>query len=336
MNESRLAGSLLRPTRNKYRLRQLSAMIGPLLMLFSLGATGHANAQSCAVGEASVAFGFTGGEQHMTVPAGVTSLTVHLSGAQGGSGLGGAGTIAGSPDSPGGSGGLGGRIRGTLAVIPGAALSIFVGGQASQEVNPGGLGFGPDGIGGGATDLRVGGNSYINRVAIAGGGGGGGNAGWSSGHVVPGGAGGAGGFNGGTGNVGGSVPGGDGPFGGGGGMLGTGGPAGAGCSTFPATAGNAATGHGGSAMNFAGSFDGAGFGGGGGGGATIGAGGGGGGVGTVAACQTNWNGGGGGGAGGSSAAFGISGIAVDNGVQAGNGAALICYYDEKIFANGFD
>ncbi|QNP47931.1 hypothetical protein H9K75_17690 [Diaphorobacter aerolatus] len=156
-----------------------------------LGFSAVSQAQSCAVGETPAAFGFTGGEQTTTVPAGVHSLTVYLSGAQGGAGRSGAGTIGNSPNSPGGAGGLGGRVRGTLSVTPGSTLSIWVGGQGSQAVNPGGLGEGTNGIGGGATDLRVGGNGIGNRVAIAGGGGGGGNAGWSD-SVVAGGVGGVG------------------------------------------------------------------------------------------------------------------------------------------------
>ncbi|GAB2491139.1 hypothetical protein GCM10027082_47810 [Comamonas humi] len=283
------------------------------------------------MGETPAAFGFTGGEQTVTVPAGVHSLTVYLSGAQGGAGRSGAGTIGGSPNSPGGTGGLGGRVRGTLAVTPGSSLSIWVGGQASQAVNPGGVGQGVDGIGGGATDLRVGGNTPGNRVAIAGGGGGGGNAGWSTANVIAGGAGGVGG--GGTGGAGANVPGGPGPFGGGGGAVGTGGAAGGGCGSFPATAGNAANGDGGDSFNFSGSFSGAGFGGGGGGGATVGAGGGGAGVGTTS-CQQNWNGGGGGGAGGSSGATGLTAVTINNGVQAGNGAALICFAPSEFAVGG--
>ncbi|WP_175485804.1 autotransporter domain-containing protein [Lysobacter sp. yr284] len=301
------------------------------LLLPGLGLAGAAQAQSCAVGETPAAFGFTGGEQTATVPAGVQSLTVYLSGAQGGAGRGGAGTIGGSPNSPGGTGGLGGRVRGTLAVTPGQTLSIWVGGQASQAVNPGGIGQGVDGIGGGATDLRTNGNGIGNRVAIAGGGGGGGNAGWSTANVIAGGAGGVGG--GGTGGSGATVPGGPGPFGGGGGAVGTGGTAGPGCNNYPATVGNAANGNGGDSFNFSGSFSGAGFGGGGGGGATVGAGGGGAGVGTTA-CQQNWNGGGGGGAGGSSAAIGLNAVTINNGVQAGNGAALICFASPTFSVGG--
>ena len=297
--------------------RGLATLLLPALLF-----AGSAHAQSCAVGETPVAMGFSGVPQSVTVPAGVTSATVYLSGAQGGAGRSGAGTIGGSPNSPGGTGGLGGRVRGTLALTPGQTLWVNVGGQASQAINPGGIGQGVDGIGGGATDLRVGANTIANRVGIAGGGGGGGNAGWSTTSVIAGGAGGIGG--GGTGGTGATVPGGPGPFGGGGGQVGTGGAGGGGCGTFPATTGNAANGDGGDSFNFSGSFSGAGFGGGGGGGATVGAGGGGAGVGTTA-CQQNWNGGGGGGAGGSSAATGLTGVVFNNGVQAGNGAALICW-----------
>ncbi|KRD74601.1 hypothetical protein ASE43_15320 [Lysobacter sp. Root983] len=310
--------------------RKSMAFLGAVL-LTGLALIGPAQAQSCAVGETPAAFGFTGGEQTLAVPAGVHSLTVYLSGAQGGAGRSGAGSIGGSPNSPGGTGGLGGRVRGTLAVTPGAILSIWVGGQASQAVNPGGLGQGVDGIGGGATDLRVGGNGVGNRVGIAGGGGGGGNAGWSTSNVIAGGAGGVGG--GGVGGAGADVPGGPGPYGGGGGSVGTGGAAGGGCGGFPATAGDAANGNGGDSFNFSGSFIGAGYGGGGGGGATIGAGGGGAGVGTTG-CQQNWNGGGGGGAGGSSGATGLTAVTINNGVQAGNGAALICFAPTQFAVGG--
>ena len=312
-------------------VRRRLACLPALILLSCLGAIGQVQAQSCAIGETPAAFGFTGGEQTTTVPAGVNSVTVYLSGAQGGAGRSGAGTIGGSPNSPGGTGGLGGRVRGTLAVTPGSLLSIWVGGQGSQAVNPGGIGQGVDGIGGGATDLRVGGNAIGNRVGIAGGGGGGGNAGWSTANVIAGGNGGVGG--GGVGAAGATVPGGPGPFGGGGGAVGTGGAGGAGCGGFPATAGNAANGDGGDSFNFSGSFTGAGFGGGGGGGATVGAGGGGAGVGTTG-CQQNWNGGGGGGAGGSSAATGLTAVTINNGVHIGNGAALICFAASQFSVGG--
>ncbi|WP_345293493.1 autotransporter domain-containing protein [Luteimonas vadosa] len=294
------------------------------MLMLALGAFApKAHAQSCAAGETAVPFAFTGGEQTVIVPSGVTSATIHLSGAQGGNGISGNGNAAGF-------GGRGGRVSGNLSVTPGAVLSVWVGGQGSQAVNPGGLGglnqgagTARAGNGGGGTDLRVGGSSIANRVAIAAGGGGGGNAGWggtNNGAV----AGGAGGDSGGSGGAGVDVDSaGSGPFGGGGGAIGIGGAGGGGCGGFPATAG-AASGDGGTTRNFSGGFLGNGAGGGGGGGATVGGGGGGAGVGTTA-CLQNWTGGGGGGAGGASSSGSLSSPVVSNGVQSGDGAALICF-----------
>lgn len=287
------------------------------LLAPSLGFHLDAHAQSCSAGETPAAFAFTGSQQSLAVPAGVRSARVFLSGAQGGDGVSGQGNS-------GGIGGLGARVEGAIALTPGATLYVGVGGRGSLTVNPGGSGRAPDGIGGGGTDLRIGGNSVGDRVAIAGGGGGGGNAGWG-GTTLPvlGGNGGAGG--GGAGTAGSTVTGGAqaGPFGGAGGTLGLGGTGGAGCYRYPSTAG-ANSGNGGGSYNFAGSFAGAGFAGGGGGGATNGGGGGGAGVGTEG-CLHNWNGGGGGGAGGSSDAGGLTSPVLASGVQSGDGSALICF-----------
>lgn len=266
--------------------------------------------------------GFTGGQQSVTVPAGVYSARVFLSGAQGGNGTSGNGNA-------GGAGGRGARVEGAMTVTPGEVLSVWVGGQGSQAVNPGGLGGagrnnGSRGAsGGGATDIRQGGSAVSNRVAIAAGGGGGGSAGWggtTQGSIV-GGNGGDSGAAGGDGvdaNSGAN----NGPFRGGGGVLGAGGAAGAGCGTYPATSG-AASGEGGGTFSFAGGFQGNGAGGGGGGGAVIGGGGGGAGVGTTG-CLHNWTGSGGGGAGGTSDVGTLLSPLISQGAQGGDGAALIC------------
>jgi|GEM_PF-3715616 len=291
-----------------------------------LAAGGACAAPSCGVGETAVPFAFTGAEQTAVVPPGVHSVKVHLFGAQGGAGASGNGNV-------GGDGGLGGEASGTLAVAPGQVLSVWVGGQGSLAVNPGGQGgLNPEagdvraGNGGGATDLRVGGSAVADRVAIAAGGGGGGSAGWGGTLPVPGGVGGRGG-SGGSGaagvNVSGGAPNGLGPFGGGGGVIGSGGSAGAGCDSYPPTPGSPA-GDGGVTRNFSGSFPGAGAGGGGGGGATVGGGGGGGGVGT-SICMFDWNAGGGGGSGGVSAAPGLTDAVMNDAVQSGDGAALLCF-----------
>lgn len=275
-----------------------------------------AAAPSCAAGELSVPFSYTGSDQTYVVPSGYTEATVYLLGAQGGSGQ----TIRGYA---GGTGGLGAQVSGRMTVIPGETLTVGVGGEASTAVNGGGVG-GTNlngsatiaaGTGGGGTDIR-----NASRVAIAGGGGGGGNGGADSGPASPGATGGNGGASGSAGTAGGNTLA-SGPFGGAGGTVGAGGAAGAGCSSFPATAGSI-TGAGGRAFQF---FvnDGSGNGGGGGGGAVVGGGGGGAGVGTTG-CGGNNNGGGGGGAGGSSSTGTLTNATVQEGVNAGNGSALLC------------
>ena len=289
------------------------------LLATSAGFVTALNAQpACGLGQTAATFTFTGAEQTSTVPAGANSVTMFLLGAQGGTG----GSLAGSN---GGVGGLGGEVTGTLAVTPGATLSIWVGGQGSQVINAGGAGGGAAGIGGGATDVRVGGNAIGNRVAVAGGGGGGGMSG-----CYQDGAGGASNIFGGAGGLGGGGSGAngandtnvDGPFGGSGGATGIGGAAGAGCGSFPATAG-LLTGDGGTATSFF-NCAGAGGGGGGGGGSVVGPGGGGAGIGTTG-CANNDNGGGGGGAGGTSSNISLTSATITNGVQAGNGLVLLCY-----------
>lgn len=145
-----------------------------------------------------VTFDFTGRAQTWTVPAGVTSATFHVYGAQGG------GTSAPS------SGGRGGSTFATLNLNPGDTLVITVGGQggavaACDQVTPAGAGgFNGGGAGGGgpcagaggggASDVRTG-PDLDQRVLVAAGGGG---ATFSNG-----GAGGAGGdVSGGTGRSG--------------------------------------------------------------------------------------------------------------------------------------
>ncbi|WP_198172441.1 glycine rich domain-containing protein [Hymenobacter ginkgonis] len=116
-------------------------------------------------------FVYTGGVQTYTVPAGMYSLGINASGAQGGA------NYDGTP------GGLGGRVATTLAVTPGETLTLYVGGQGGMGPNPGsggagynggGQGSSFNGGGGGATDVRVGGTTLAERVLVAAGGGGGG------------------------------------------------------------------------------------------------------------------------------------------------------------------
>ncbi len=131
----------------------------------------RANAQSF-----TQTFGFTGGQQSFVVPAGVTSIDFVVNGAGGGICN---NTIA-----------TGAIVNGKLAVTPGQTLYLYVGGAGSQ-VPPGNIfqygGYNGGGYiyalpntagsGGGASDIRIGGTTYSNRVVVAGGGGGSGVSG---------------------------------------------------------------------------------------------------------------------------------------------------------------
>jgi glycine rich protein/type IX secretion system substrate protein len=113
-------------------------------------------------------FGYTGALQTYTVPGGVTSVTLDVQGAMGGTGY---NVIS--------RGGYGGRTQCALAVTPGQVLNVFVGNVGgSGGGGAGGYNGGASGItygagGGGASDIRVGGTALSNRVVVAGGGGGG-------------------------------------------------------------------------------------------------------------------------------------------------------------------
>lgn len=132
----------------------------------------------------------TGAIQNWTVPAGITSITLHLIGAGGGAGLRDRG------GSRGGNGGGGGYAMGTLAVTPGTIYDVIVGGagrymctsDAPQNLSleqrrnysfgGGAAGYGGSAwdcswaSGGGRTALRTSGGA--DDIITAGGGGGGG------------------------------------------------------------------------------------------------------------------------------------------------------------------
>ncbi|MFE5486421.1 Ig-like domain-containing protein [Streptomyces sp. NPDC056527] len=129
------------------------------------------------------------GTDTFTVPAGVSSLTVELFGAEGGSA---AGYVTPNPPNTGAPGGRGGRTRATVAVTPGQVLQLTVGAagipgssRRGEYARPGGYGHGAGGggahggggSGGGASDLRVGAFGPTERILVAGGGGGAGNGG---------------------------------------------------------------------------------------------------------------------------------------------------------------
>ncbi len=110
-----------------------------------------------------VDFSYTGGVQYWTVPSGVTSISINVWGAQGG-------TYSNL-------GGLGGYAQGTLAVTPGQVLYVYVGQQPttfSGGYNGGGAGYSDTYSrgGGGASDVRTSPYGLNNRVIVGGGGGG--------------------------------------------------------------------------------------------------------------------------------------------------------------------
>ena len=144
------------------------------------GCTTTANVTTCV-------FAATGAAQTWTVPAGVTSATFDVQGAQGGSSndgsLGCGGSFA--------TGGNGGEMIGTFAVTPAAVLQVNVGGQGGScslgvSSNLGGWNGGGsggtdtgtfsgtfDGMGGGgASDIRAGSYTLADRIIVGGGGGG--------------------------------------------------------------------------------------------------------------------------------------------------------------------
>ena len=301
------------------------------LLMFSLVISGFSSAQVII---RDTLF-FTGGEQNYTIPCGVSMVTIDAFGGKGANGS------DGGNNSFGGVGGLGAHAQGVLSVTNGQSFTVVIGGQATGVTggyNGGGFGgnagtsFGAGG-GGGATDIRFGGNTIGDRILVAGGGGGGGTVGCESTNATGGDGGDGGGENGGNGNdvTGNDLNGNSFTSGGGRGAVGiTGGSGGIGCNGFLGLPGQNAVvsdgGNGGTAPICC-CFD---FysvpnGGGGGGGFEGGGGGGGGSAGNVG-CNTNDKGAGGGGAGGTNyvgAAF-INPITV-NGVNNGNGFVVFSY-----------
>ncbi len=241
-------------------------------------------------------FYYTGYEQTFIVPAGVKQLTVIARG-----GAGGGTFLYPSGDFP----GFPGRVYAIIRVHPGETLYVFVGGSGAHGGFNGGGAGGMNGTqkkpgnpGGGASDVRTGGDTLPDRIIVAAGGGGAGGAIYTYGYGYGGDGGGLKGLSGGGG--GGSSGSGE---GGGGGTQRKGGSGGAGaqnCNTSqrngqPGTDGTLGVGgNGGNGYYF---YYPSGGGGGGGGGYY---GGGGGGGGDVALSCGFYFGQGGGGGGGSS------------------------------------
>ena len=120
----------------------------PLLLLASVFIQGLASALLMAQ---TLTFSYTGAVQTYTVPAGVTSLTISASGAQGGGNTG---------------GGLGALMSGDFTVTPGETINIVVGQQGQLQI--GGQSQNSSGGGGGSFVYR----NSSNLLLAAGGGGG--------------------------------------------------------------------------------------------------------------------------------------------------------------------
>src|SRR5690349_14372126 len=114
---SRLLG---RSRHRGWRPLMFAAAAG-LSAVWALALAGSAAAQqsNCSRSGSTVTctFGYTGGAQVWTVPAGVTSATFELQGAQGGN-------VDTSPDVSFTEGGLGGEASADLALSPGATVTI--------------------------------------------------------------------------------------------------------------------------------------------------------------------------------------------------------------------
>ncbi|MGA7354954.1 MAG: glycine-rich protein, partial [Candidatus Cybelea sp.] len=119
-------------------------------------------------------FKYTGKKQTFVVPAGVTQLTVVAHGGEGAGFY-----VYPSTDPP----GRPGRVYAIITVHPGEKLYVFVGGDGTHGGFNGGGAGGSSGSGkyagnpgGGASDVRAGGDTLKDRIIIAAGGGGAGEA----------------------------------------------------------------------------------------------------------------------------------------------------------------
>lgn len=142
------------------------------------GAIGNATSYSATRDAGSLknhkTFSYTGKKQTFIVPAGVTKLTVVALGGQGGGvSYYPSGNIPGFP----------GRVYAIVRVNPGDKVYVFVGGSGKHGGFNGGGAAGRPGEGGysgyrggGASDVRIGGNTLANRIVVAAGGGGSGLA----------------------------------------------------------------------------------------------------------------------------------------------------------------
>ena len=139
------------------------ALVGGTPQALAAGSSPLCSDGICTATLASVGVG-----QSYTVPDGVRSLSVTLYGAVGGTAI--FGDVGSTP------GGDGAKVAVTLAVTPGAAVGVDIGGSGGTSrggtspggVNGGGTGLDASAAGGGATDVTL----NNTRLIVAGGGGG--------------------------------------------------------------------------------------------------------------------------------------------------------------------
>jgi hypothetical protein len=161
------------------RVGALAAAVGLMGLAVGVASSSPAGAATQTVTFDDHLCATGGGAQTWVVPAGVTSATFDVFGAQGGNGGGMVVTTA--------PGGNGGETVATVAVTPGESIQVNVGCRGtdspSNTAGAGGFNGGADGGlgvnaggggGGGASDVRQAGTALANRVVVAGGGGGGG------------------------------------------------------------------------------------------------------------------------------------------------------------------
>ena len=153
------------------------AVVFAVAPLASAGGQGGVTAQFAG----THAFVYTGAPEDWTVPNGVTSIVARVCGASG--------QNESLADSPGikfaGRPGHGGCVTGNVRVAPGDVIHVRVGGFA-VPIGPLSDSGWPDGGamtcpaidcgggGGGSSDIRIGGDTLVDRVMVGGGGGGGG------------------------------------------------------------------------------------------------------------------------------------------------------------------
>jgi Glycine rich protein len=159
--------------RFRWVLRELlaaSLVIGGLSTV-SLAATAALTPGTASAAPATLFSSTTTGTYAVTVPAGITSLTITAVGGTGGS-------FGANGDNPGSAGGEGGVLTSTVTVAPGESLTVIVGADGHGQGGSGGTGAGTGGGGGGDGAGGGGGSAVFDGgtpLEVAAGGGGAGN-----------------------------------------------------------------------------------------------------------------------------------------------------------------